>query len=632
MSKCNRFTYYAFITNFVILLFVNYFGYSQQKIPTNFQKDSIKIEELKSKPDKFLGKLLYDLTPKKYKQIVKYETIYRENEKAYLKIKPQKEISTLQLEYTQNQSRKDLSEKIWDSIYGIVKTKTGPTDNALTHLVYGYHPYWMGTAYESYNFSLLSRVAYFSYQLNPKTGHYNTIHNWEHTKLIDLAHKYNCKVDLCVTNFGEENNKTFLNNEKAQNNLTNVLIQLLNQRNADGVNINFEGIASEDREKFVVFISNLSYKLKLANSKYVVSITIPAVDWNKSYDITNLSNSVDFFIMMGYDYYGKNSSIAGPNAPLKSGDLWHNLNLEKSINYYVNEGISPLKLIVALPYYGKQWKTTSSSIPSASKDFISTITYRNIRKKYDGNTSFFYDTLSLSKAFIFKNSSEPNQIWVDDENTLAFKYDFIKKRGLGGLGIWALGYDNGYLELWNLLKSKFTFQNQQLISYVQDTSKIGIVDTVYITKDSNLYGSIFSNPLILNKNAQQLFNNDNIILEQDSLAIETIPVKLKIKKSLNRTFRILSLIFLILVLFSFVGFVLSLLDYNVREAFFSKEFRIYLFLLLVGVFALVSLRIFNIIRPIELIFILGALFGIISSIIIYNLARNKKTRKAELTP
>ena len=34
------------------------------------------------------------------------------------------------------------------------------------------------------------------------------------------------------------------------------------------------------------------------------------------------------------------------------------------------------------------------------------------------------------------------------------KYDFIISKNLGGIGIWALGYDDGYDQLWNALGEK----------------------------------------------------------------------------------------------------------------------------------------------------------------------------------
>jgi hypothetical protein len=40
--------------------------------------------------------------------------------------------------------------------------------------------------------------------------------------------------------------------------------------------------------------------------------------------------------------------------------------------------------------------------------------------------------------------------------SLRKKYDQVIRRNLAGIGIWALGYDDGYQELWDLLAEKFT--------------------------------------------------------------------------------------------------------------------------------------------------------------------------------
>jgi spore germination protein YaaH len=48
-----------------------------------------------------------------------------------------------------------------------------------------------------------------------------------------------------------------------------------------------------------------------------------------------------------------------------------------------------------------------------------------------------------------------NQLWYDDSISLSHKYDWVKNKKLSGVGIWALGYDHGDTELWELLANKF---------------------------------------------------------------------------------------------------------------------------------------------------------------------------------
>ena len=113
---------------------------------------------------------------------------------------------------------------------------------SLEYVVYGWNPYWVGTAYNNYDFSLLSTFSYFSYELEPATGSYNSIHSWKTSNSINLAKAAGCKVELCVTNFGSSNNTIFLTNTSAQQTFIDSIISLINYRDADGVNIDFEGI------------------------------------------------------------------------------------------------------------------------------------------------------------------------------------------------------------------------------------------------------------------------------------------------------------------------------------------------------------------------------------------------------
>jgi GH18 family chitinase len=44
-----------------------------------------------------------------------------------------------------------------------------------------------------------------------------------------------------------------------------------------------------------------------------------------------------------------------------------------------------------------------------------------------------------------------------DNKSIEVKFNFAKSNDLGGIAIWTLGYDKDYSDLWDLIKSKFTF-------------------------------------------------------------------------------------------------------------------------------------------------------------------------------
>ncbi len=336
-------------------------------------------------------------------------------------------------------------------------SKKGKACN-LTHDVYGWHPFWVGTAYNNYDFSLLSTFSYFSYELNPSTGRYNTIHSWRTTPSINLAQAAGCRVELCVTNFGATNNSTFLTNATAKQTFIDTIIALIQYRNADGVNIDFEGIPSSQRNNLTSFMTSLSTQLKAAIPGATVTMAILSVDWNNVFDIAALNNVVDKFIIMGYGYYYSGSSQAGPTAPLWSAPGWTNYNLTRSVNYYLNQGVTPGKLVLGLPYYGYEWETVSSSIPSnTTGGFSSARTYKFIKDNTSGNYSNRQFSQQVNTPYyVYPSSGNFRQAFADDEFSLARDYDMIKRKGIGGMGIWALGYDDGYNQLWDLIRDKFT--------------------------------------------------------------------------------------------------------------------------------------------------------------------------------
>ena len=351
------------------------------------------------------------------------------------------------------------TEKQWDSLKNRtaknVTFKEGTVHKK--YRTFGWHPYTNGTSYTNYNFNILWGVSYFSYALNPYNGHYKNIHQWKTTALVDSAKAHNCKVFLSVSNFGAHDNRVFLNNPKAQDNLINTLSELIAYRNADGINIDFEGVSGENRTQFTEFIIKIAKQFKKKNPKYMVSLCLYAKDWHDVFDIKKIDSFIDFYTLMGYDYYGSFSTYAGPVTPLKNSKDFGN-GLESSVNYYLSKGVEKQKLIVGLPYYGAEWFTKQKSIPSISSKFVSHPPYKTIKSIYIDSLKapVQFDAKSASTYITIKENSEYKEIWFEDSKSLALKYDWIKQKELSGVGIWALGYDDGYADLWNLLTDKFS--------------------------------------------------------------------------------------------------------------------------------------------------------------------------------
>ncbi len=326
----------------------------------------------------------------------------------------------------------------------------------LNKIVFGWHPYWSNGLETNYDWSLLSDLCYFSYEVNPADGNATTTHNWSTASVIDDALANGVRVSLCVTLFS--NHATFLNNSSAKQTLIDNIINMLQSRGANGVNIDFEGVNSSLKSQYNDFLIDLSNQVHNQIPNSMVSVCTYAVDWGDLFNEEEIDQYIDYYTIMGYDYYYSGSSTAGPTSPLYTFNAF-DYNLSKTVNHYISEGATPGKLILGLPYYGMEWNTTAQDIPSSTTSFVSSRTYKYIKNNTSGHYSNRqWDNTSICPYYTYYNSSPENwrQCFVDDEGSLAYKYDFVNMLNIAGIGIWALGYDDGYSELWDLIQEKFT--------------------------------------------------------------------------------------------------------------------------------------------------------------------------------
>ena len=326
---------------------------------------------------------------------------------------------------------------------------------SFTGKVLGWHPYWVAsTSYLSYDYNTLSHIAYFSYEVDTATGGYTSIHEWNTTPIISYAHLKGTKVLLTVTNFGTARNTELLSDTLKQKFLINTLINLLISRNGDGVNFDLESVALSQRNNLVDFIRRAVNMIKAQLPASEISMAAPAVDWSGSWDLLRLSQLCDYLIVMGYDYYWKGSTTAGPVAPLEG----ESYNVTRTITTYLAAGVPPAKLLLGVPWYGYDWPVTSSARKaSATGTATSRVYTAAIRlaltygKKLDLSTKVPWVTYIGSPAW--------RQLWFDDPESLASKYSLVNSKKLGGIGIWALSYEGGSSEMWGIIKSALFYND-----------------------------------------------------------------------------------------------------------------------------------------------------------------------------
>lgn len=327
----------------------------------------------------------------------------------------------------------------------------------LEKVVYGWHPYWVGSAYTNYQWDLLSHFSFFSYEVNPNDGTANDTHGWSTSAAVDAAlASGNTKVTLCVTLFS--GHSTFFSSSTSQQTLITNLINMVQSRGAHGVNIDFEGLPSSQATNFANFMVNLSNQMHAAIPGSEVSTVLYAVDWSNVFDFSIMEPEVDHYIIMGYGYYYSGSSNAGPTDPLYHFGSSYNYTLSRTITYYLDDGVPADKLILGLPSYGYEWATSSTSIPSSTTGSGTARTYAYVQNNSVGEYSVAnhtWEANSFSDNFTYDNGGT-QQCFISQDSAWQKRLEHVRNTGIGGIGIWALGYDNGYNELWNVMNDYLT--------------------------------------------------------------------------------------------------------------------------------------------------------------------------------
>ena len=357
--------------------------------------------------------------------------------------------------------------------------------------------------------------------------------------MIDSAKLKKTKVLLTVSSHGYKNNNSFLGDQSKWSTMIDSLTNLLKYRDADGVDINFEGLPYLKRGSFNRFIQSLRKRLNqnITNKTPIISMTLPAVDSREIFDVLHLNKFVDLFVIMGYDY-NTGPQLQGAVAPLLPFET-ENISLNNTLKYYLDIGIDPKKTILALPYYGSMWEGTLSEDGSTSSMFERKVTYREIRSLFNedfitrNKLSPVLEKKSMTNYFnINYPDNTSKEVWFDDDYTLGKKYDFALTNKLKGVGIWALGYDNGYNELWDVIENKFA------------TDKLKVEDPV---------GQIEGYPIKVS----------SYILEKRDLLLVT------------------SLFFLFAVA---IGFIITLSDWKVRDSIARNQFHRFIMVMIVFIF------------------------------------------------
>ncbi len=343
--------------------------------------------------------------------------------------------------------------------------------------VIGWHNPWNKTEYLNYNYSYLSAINLYGYEIGANGRIRNLQDLAEFQKpggVIDLAHRKNCDVHLTIYSKLPAVINQFLNNEVAKKTFLNELDAIISDQKLTGVNIYFDFINSSDRHVFLQFIRDVRQFLNSRNDLIQLNISIPAVKDDESlfkigaFNFFELNQLVDYYFVLTDELTSVNNNIALTPSPLYNSDKYGQRTIESTVNFYSNGKIPISKLIVTLSYLGIEWNVEDFAGIAVKGNAGKQLKYNEIVERYKNNQKLertIDEGIDSSQVAAYLNISDPStyeqgkfnkkQVWYENSNSLYQKYNWVLENNLGGVAIRGLGYDDGYSELWDVLGISF---------------------------------------------------------------------------------------------------------------------------------------------------------------------------------
>ena len=214
----------------------------------------------------------------------------------------------------------------------------------------------------------------------------------------------------------------------------------------------------EDKENFTAILKLLRTKLDSIGGKdQHFLLTIASAASQRYLDHTEMDIAhqyLDFVNIMTYDYYTGGSPITGHHSNLfPSGNTNDRTSMSSSlaVEQHIKAGVPVEKIVLGVPFYGRYWigtKAENNGLYQLSDGKRGSYSFKKIAAEMQDKDGFKMYWDSTSMAPYLWRGEDGQFVTYENERSLQFKVDYVKKNNLGGIMFWQFNADND-----NLLKT-----------------------------------------------------------------------------------------------------------------------------------------------------------------------------------
>lgn len=275
---------------------------------------------------------------------------------------------------------------------------------------------------------------------------------WLDPALVTTAHSAGVKV-VFIANYPKEE----LLNATHRTAWVGEQVAYARRHGLDGVNFDFEdplaaGGAESRAYTRLVKEAVAAFHREVPGTQVSVDVAwAPGSIDGRGYQYGRLGRLADRLFVMGYDeqsqMWGEGPCRARANSPLRQ--------TFQGVREYLRLGVHPGKLILGVPWYGYRYPCellqgglcTIREVPfrgcnctdAAGKEFPYSQVLEMLALSEGGRE---WDGASATPTFTYREGSQDYQVWYDDPQSLAIKYQVAKDLGLAGTGFWTANYLN----------------------------------------------------------------------------------------------------------------------------------------------------------------------------------------------
>lgn len=327
--------------------------------------------------------------------------------------------------------------------------------------VIGFLPFWLINKAKSDYSGYITQLSYFNVVIDTDgsiqkfTSPGESDPGWHSlfTGKVDdfLISQKNNGIELSLTVFSGDDKKIdkFLEDPiTSADNLINDLAPVLAQYGFKDLNLDIEKVSDaspDQRRRYIDFVRQVRTKL---DPNITITIDVVGTSFVKNTNLCNpaaLAEIADYIVLMGYDFHNPGSSVTGPVAPQTGAGIVNEFDIESAIQAARTQ-IPSQKLILAIPLYGYAWETIqnfprAAVMPGSAYSMSSRSVSEMLAECKNCVTQ--YDKTDQEAYTIYQNETGLyQQVFYPNKESTQIKVDFAKTQKLGGLALWALGYED----------------------------------------------------------------------------------------------------------------------------------------------------------------------------------------------